>query len=79
MMHDALPVVVTDPFPRDVAPRSVLERACMHWLRDGRDLVHDRGVVDVQQILEPHERRAYPGFRGFRLTGERGEERLDLR
>ena len=50
-MHDALPLPITDPCPVGDAPRNALERACMPWLHDARDLAFVRLALRASALL----------------------------
>ncbi len=50
-MHDALTVAITDPCPAADAPRNALERGCMCWLRDSRDLAFVRLALRASALL----------------------------
>jgi hypothetical protein len=50
-MQDALPVTISDPCPTGDAPRDALERACMPWLGDARDLAFVRLALRASALL----------------------------
>ncbi len=52
-MRDALPAEITDPSPSTDAPRNGLERACVRWLRDPRDLAFVRLAARASALLVP--------------------------
>ncbi len=52
-MRDALPVAITDPCPREDAPRNALERACAASLRDPRDLAFVRVALRANLAILP--------------------------
>lgn len=52
-MHDRLPSVITDPCPQGDTPRTPLERACVGWLRDPRDLIFVRVALRAAASLIP--------------------------